>query len=329
MNRIPHYLLVTVFALAWLAVSQSALAAVRLELDRDRVTEGETVTLTFLTDDPKQSLDADFSALEPDFDILDRRSELTIPAFDFGGSRTQPATLRVDPAPELEPGALPPVFIEVEVTPEEGPYYVHAQLGLVVRVFYQQNLTEAAISQPEPEPGSVRLLQETPYQAERGGERYRVLERRYAVFPERSGEMILPAMQLSGRLVERRNGSIWQPSVRGRRITVESEALQLAIEPRPAAFTGSDWQPARDFSLTQQISASDVLRVGEPVTRTIIIDAVGLEENMIAEPAWPELPGARMGARAQGIPVRGGARTGGRTGAAGTDGPVVGYRHRS
>jgi hypothetical protein len=180
------------------------------------------------------------------------------------------------------------------VTPEEGPYYVHAQLGLVVRVFYQQNLTEAAISQPEPEPGSVRLLQETPYQAERGGERYRVLERRYAVFPERSGEMILPAMQLSGRLVERRNGSIWQPSVRGRRITVESEALQLAIEPRPAAFTGSDWQPARDFSLTQQISASDVLRVGEPVTRTIIIDAVGLEENMIAEPAWPELPGARI-----------------------------------
>jgi hypothetical protein len=30
------------------------------------------------------------------------------------------------------------------------------------------------------------------------------------------------------------------------------------------------------------------------VTRTIIIDAVGLEENMIAEPAWPELPGARI-----------------------------------
>lgn len=304
----------------WLMVSQAE-AAVRLELDRNRVTEGETVTLTFLTDDPKQSLDADFSVLEPDFQILDRRSEtqlsivngrqtavvrllltveptrsgrLEIPAFDFGGHRTQPAELQVDPAPALEPGELPPVFIEVEVGPQEGPYYVHAQLGLVVRVFYQQNLTEAAISQPEPEPASVRLLQETPYQAERGGERYRVLERRYAVFPERSGEMTLPAMQLSGRLVERRNSSIWQPTVRGRRITVESKPLQLTIEPRPAAFTGADWQPARDFSLTQQVSASDVLRVGEPVTRTIIIDAVGLEENMIAEPAWPELPGARI-----------------------------------
>jgi len=34
--------------------------------------------------------------------------------------------------------------------------------------------------------------------------------------------------------------------------------------------------------------------VGEPVTRTVIVDAVGLEENMIAEPAWPELPDTRI-----------------------------------
>jgi hypothetical protein len=140
----------------------------------------------------------------------------------------------------------------------------------------------------------VRLLQETPYQAERGGERYRVLERRYAIFPERSGELTLPPMQLSGRLVERRDGSIWQPTVRGRRISVESEALQLQIAPRPATFTGLEWQPARGLNLSQQISSTDALRVGEPVTRTIIIDAVGLEENMIAEPVWPEVTGVRI-----------------------------------
>ena len=308
-------------ALGLLVFASPAAAAVQLQLDRNRITEGETVTLTFVTDDAKQSLETDFSRLEKDFEILDRRSEtqlsivngrqaavvrllltlepkrtgeLTIPALEFGKSRTQPVVLQVDRAPELAPGDLPPVFIEVEVTPGQGPYYVHAQLGLIVRVFYQQNLTEAAISQPEPSPASVRLLQETPYQAERGGERYRVLERRYAIFPERSGELTLPAMQLSGRLVERRDSSIWQPTVRGRRVTVESEALQLHIEPRPAAYTGTDWQPARGLNLSQQISGTDALRVGEPVTRTVIIDAVGLEENMIAEPAWPELPGARI-----------------------------------
>ncbi len=88
-----------------------AAAAVQLQLDRNRITEGETVTLTFVTDDPKQSLETDFSRLEKDFEILDRRSEtqlsivngrqaavvrllltleprrageLTIPAFEFG-----------------------------------------------------------------------------------------------------------------------------------------------------------------------------------------------------------------------------------------------------
>ena len=318
-NKYTNFLLA--LAALLLIVPLSLEADVQLRLDRNRITEGETVTMTFMTDDPKQSLDADFTSLEKDFEILDRRSEtqlsivngrqaalvrllltveprrtgqLVIPAMDFGNARTQEMVLQVDKAPELEPGAMPPVFIEVEVSPDRGPYYVHAQLGLVVRVFYQQNLTEAAISQPEPSQASVRLLQETPYQAERGGERYRVLERRYAIFPERSGELTLPPMQLSGRLVERRDGSIWQPTVRGRRISVESEALQLQIAPRPAAFSGPEWQPARSLNLSQQISSTDALRVGEPVTRTIIIDAVGLEENMIAEPAWPEVPGVRI-----------------------------------
>jgi hypothetical protein len=296
-------------------------AAVQAQLDRSRITEGETVTLTIMTDDARQSLEADFSALEKDFEILDRRSEtqlsivngrqtanvrliltlepravgvFRIPPLTFGNDSTAAIGVQVDPAPAIEPGSQPPVFIEMEVVPGEGPYFVHAQIGLVVRVFYQQNLTEAAISQPDPSPASVRLMQETPFQAERGGERYRVLERTYAVFPERSGELNIPPMQLTGRLVERKSTSVWQPAVRGRRVQVESEALKLTVEPKPVEFSGSEWQPARDYRLTQQISSGDALRVGEPVTRTVIIDAVGLEENMIVEPVWPDLPDARI-----------------------------------
>lgn len=316
-----HRLFVSLFVLPLLGIALNVQAAVQVEIDRNRVVEGETVTLTFRTDDAQQNLDADFSALEKDFEILDRRSEtqlsivngqqtavvrllltieprragqLLIPAVSFANSNTRPLALSVEPAPQLEPGELPPVFIEVEIRPGEGPYFVHSQFGLVVRVFYQQNLTEAAISPPEPDPASVRLLQETPFQADRGGERYRVLERNYAIFPERSGELTIPAMQLSGRLVERRSSGVWQPTVRGRRVQVESEPLQLDIQPKPDEFGGAEWQPARDFRITQQVSSSDALRVGEPVTRTVIIDAVGLEENMIAEPVWPELDNARI-----------------------------------
>lgn len=308
-----------VFALMMM-LPPAVLAEVQLRVDRNEVTVGETVTLVFLTDDPKQNLEADLSVLGEHFDILDRRSEtqlsivngrqtaivrqlvtvepkvagtLTIPSFDFDGYRTAPVSLKVNPAPELAAGELPPVFLEVELTPGEGPYFVHAQFGLVVRVFYQQNLTEAGIGQPNPAPASVRLLQETPYQAERGGKRFRVLERHYAIFPERSGELLIPPIELSGRLVERRSGGVWQQNQKGRRVRASSDQLTLNIEPRPAGFSGA-WQPARELTLAQQISSGDALRVGEPVTRTVLLDAVGLEENMLVEPQWPELRGARI-----------------------------------
>jgi hypothetical protein len=308
-------------ALTMLLAGSAQAADITAQLDRDHIVQGETVTLIIQTDDPQQSLDSNFAGLDTDFELLDQRSEtqmsivngsqsalvrllltleprkagvLTVPPLRFGSVTTAPLTLTVDTAPQPKPGEAPAVFIEVEVDPRDGPYFVHAQLLLTVRVFYQQSLTEAAISPPEPAPAAVRLLDEVPFQAERGGERYRVLERHYAIFPERSGPLVIPPMTLSGRLVERRSDKLWQPTVRGRRVEVSSDQLELTIEPKPASFTGTDWLPARSLELSQTISSSDTLTVGEPVTRTIMVDAVGLEENMITAPPWPEIPDARI-----------------------------------
>lgn len=297
-------------------------AEVTGQLDRDRIVEGETVTLVLETSDPQQSLEADLAPLAEAFHVIDQRTEtqmsivggrqtarvrrllvlepresgvLTVPALSFaGGSQTPPMTLTVEAAPATAPGEMPPVFIEVEIDPQEGPYYVHAQLSLKVRIFYQQNLTEAAIKPPEPEQASVRLLDELPYQADRNGERYRVLERRYAVFPERSGTLTIPPMQLTGRIVEKPADRLWQPAVRGRRVRIDSEPMVLDISPRPAEFTGAAWLPARSVKLEQQITDGDSVKVGEPVTRTVILDAVGLEEHMLEEPVWPEISDARV-----------------------------------
>jgi len=313
-------LLALALALAW-APGPAAAGDVVARLDRNELVEGETVTLILQTDDPQQSLDSDFSRLEEDFELLDRRSEtqmsivggrqtavvrllltleprragtLQVPALEFPGAATGPLTLQVSPAPEPAPGEMPPVFIEVSLEPVEGPYYVHAQLSLTVKIFYQQNLTEASINPPAPEQASVRLLDEVPFPAERNGTHYRVLQRRYAIFPERSGTLEIPPMRLTGRLIERPSERLWQPSVRGRRISEESEPLIVDIQPRPADYQAQHWLPARDLQLDQQISGGDAVRVGEPVTRTVLVDAVGLEENMLEEPHWPELPDARI-----------------------------------
>jgi len=296
-------------------------AEVVARLDRTEIVQGETVTLILQTDDPAQRLEVGLEALEPDFELLDQRSEtqmsivsgrqtavvrllltleprrtgeLEIPSLRYPGGQTRPMSLSVSPAPQLAPGEMPPVFIELALDPAQGPYYVHAQLSLTVKIFYQQNLTEATINPPAPEQASVRLLDEVPFPAERNGVRYRVLQRRYAIFPERSGTLEIPPMRLTGRLIERPPDRLWQPSVRGRRVTEESEALRIEVLPRPERFTGEHWLPARELILDQQLSDVDGLRVGEPVTRTVIIDAVGLEENMLEEPRWPPMDNVRI-----------------------------------
>lgn len=309
-------------AALWMWSAWALAADVTARVDRTEVVAGETITLVLQTDDPQQSLATDLSGIEDGFALLDQRSEtrmsivngqqtavvrlvitleplregrLEIPALRFeGGAQTAPIPISVTAAPELAAGELPPVFLELELDPADGPYYVHAQLSLTVRIFYQQNLTEAAINPPTPQQASVRLLDEVPYQSTRNEVRYRVLERRYAIFPERSGQLEIPPMALTGRLIERPADRLWEPGVRGRRVRVESDALTVEVLPRPDDYPGDHWLPARRITLSQQISDAQNLRVGEPVTRTVILDAVGLEENMLEEPPWPEMPGARI-----------------------------------
>ena len=308
--------------LSLLLNSVARAADVSARLDRTEVVAGETITLILETDDPQQSLVTDLSGLQEHFEILDQRTEsqmsivngqqtavvrlvitleprrageLLLPPMSFeGGASTPPLRVTVRPAPELAPGEAPPVFIELELDPKQGPYYVHAQLSLTIRIFYQQNLTEAAITPPTPQQASVRLLDEVPYQSTRNEVRYRVLERRYAIFPERSGSLQISPLSLTGRLIDRPADRLWQPSARGRRVRVESEPLEIEVLPKPPGFPGEHWLPARRITMSQQVSDAQGLMVGEPVTRTVILDAVGLEENMIEEPSWPELPGARI-----------------------------------
>lgn len=283
---------------------------------------GETVILTLETSDPEQSLDADFSVLDDDFHVLGQQSEsqvtvvngrqtarirllvtlepkhdgrLGIPALMIDGQETRPLTLTVRPAPPLAPGAAAPVFIETEYQPAADQIWVHSQVSLVIRLFYEFRLTEGSMSEPQPQHASVQRLNERPYQAQRNNTRYWVLERRYALFPERSGELVIPAVEFTGRINERpTRGSLWNTN-RGRRIRVEGETLILTVKPKPASYPDSPWLPARAFEIQQSISIPDGgLRVGEPVTRTVSLDVVGLDSSMLPDLVWPELDNARI-----------------------------------
>ena len=72
-RKLTHTLFLAMVLLLWYSMAQAA--GVTAKLDRSSAVVGETVTLVLETSDTNQSLDADFSVLQTDFDVLNRRSE--------------------------------------------------------------------------------------------------------------------------------------------------------------------------------------------------------------------------------------------------------------
>ena len=81
----------------------------------------------------------------------------------------------------------------------------------------------------------------------------------------------------------------------GRSVRIRSDELVLDVRPRPADASGHWWLPAEALKLSEEWdSESDTLVVGEQVTRSFIIQAVGVARNQIPEIALPEVAGIKQ-----------------------------------
>ena len=296
-------------------------APVDVSLDRNNISEGESVRLIFETRDSEQVLEPDLTVLELDFLVLDESSEtrvsivngqqtaivrllvnleprrpgqLQIPSFEFGTEQTRPLMLTVAPVSAPAAGEPEPVYLEVSFDPPEDAVYVHSQISLVVRLLYLGTLANARLGEPTPDNATIQRINENRFSADRHGQKYQGLERRYAIFPERSGTLTIPPVNFDGRVVQARR-SIWENRNRGRRVNTSSEPIEFQVKPKPAGYPDQPWLPARLLQGRQTISEpAGGLHVGEPITRTISLEAMGLSDNMLPQLSWPKLDQARV-----------------------------------
>jgi hypothetical protein len=306
--------------LALLLYAGLALGAVRLELDRNPISMGESLELSFSADDNAD--DPDFAPLEADFEVLGSRSShnmswingkastvhqwivtvspkhagtITIPPIRFGGLTSNPLQLTVHDIPEASRTQLDSgVFWEVEAVPRDP--YVQAQVIYTRRLVRRVNVMGDGLTDPQPADALVQRLGDgREYQQMRGGERYTVTEYRYAIFPQKSGPLRIDPVVLNAQLAPagttRFNPFMTRP---GQRIRIASEALELEVRPIPAGFTGQRWLPAESVRLEEQWSKEPLCTsVGEPVTRTLTVRGaaatVGVLPELAADLATGEL----------------------------------------
>ncbi|WP_148862370.1 BatD family protein [Marinobacter fonticola] len=302
-------LILLILALLFTATVPAADDRLEVHVDRTQLHENQTLTMTVTGEMPfSMDLDMLFNlgemelpspeeaALEGNFEILGKHQKyslrsvngdaraiitwiyelapkqtgtLEIPSLKFRDARSQPISVDVlaGQAPAADDDA-PMALVEVET--DKSDVYVQEQLVLTVRLFYRGNLIRGDLSQPSHKDALIEAMgEQQEYVRVRNNARYRVVERRYVIYPQNPGTLDIGSISFNGQ-ARSDNGQL-------NFLRDQSAPIQVPVKNVPADFTGDTWLPAASLELSEAWSdRSTQIQAGKSITRTLQLNALGL-----------------------------------------------------
>ena len=296
-----------------------AAAEVDVVIDRNPVQVNESFQLVFSVDkSPRQS--PNFSILQQHFLVLaNNRSnsisiingeyqrsvkwtlqlmakqigEYTIPAIDFGDEQSEPFTITVQPS---SLASVPHDQQVLELTVDRSQVYVQGQVILTMRLLSATDISAYEFGKiPASQLDVViePLGDPRQYQTRIADRSYLVLEQQYAMFPQRSGPLEIPAINGEVRLPSRSSFDAFNTG--GRIRSIQSQPLTIEVKPIPSGLGGDYWLPADRVELRERWPEDlDALIAGEPITRSIVLLADGLTAAQLPEIELPAIDGIKQ-----------------------------------
>ncbi len=307
MYKIPFPLVILV--LNFISVALYA-ADINVSTDRNPVNLNESVQITFTANDQPDG-EPDFSPFEKDFTILNQAQQqstqiinwerkksfqwiltlmpkhagnLVIPAINFGTDNSQFSSIVVNTARTTSDNKGD-LFLQVDVNNAQP--YIQEQVIYTLKLYRKVNISQASLSEPVLQNAVIEKLGEDKnYNTQYQGENYVVTERKYAIFPQKSGVMTIAPLTLAADVIianqRRSNGFLNRQSTRTKRVA--SEALTLEVKPKPVQANGQFWLPAKQVYLQEKWPDDAVqMVVGEPITRTISLFVEGITVGALPE----------------------------------------------
>jgi hypothetical protein len=293
-------------------------------VDRSAIRENESFTLTFEADGSVDDA-PDFSPIETYFDIVNqgkssnmsiingsvshttswklalmprKTGHFIIPAISFGQDKSKPLTINVLPASAPSTKQDSDLFMETEVSSNTG--YVQAQLIYTIRLYRAVDISSGSLSEPKLSDADavvIKLGEDKTYQTTRNNRRLVVTERRYAVFPQQSGQLTIEPIEFTGQIAAQQR-SLFNfdpmPFSSGRTERLFSKKIKLNIQPIPDSFKQGQWLPAAQLYLSDEWPDNRKFKVGDPVTRTIILKVQGLTSSQLPQIKQPEIEGLKQ-----------------------------------
>jgi len=297
-------------------------------VDRTSLSLEETLTLSLRFG--KQSLfgKPNFDALNKDFEVLSnnqsskyqfingrseswslwsltlaprRAGKLTIPALNYDDEQSRPIDITVSDVPTVRNQTDQPVYLEVTLDKDKA--YVQEQLLLTMKLFTSVDLNGLNSEALNIDDALVTQVSEHQYQRTINGKAFGVVEVSYAIFPQKSGKLIIPSLTWTVQVQAQKNFA-YDPytrdpfaGIRGqqsKRLRLRSPEKHISVAAQPKNTQEHSWLPAQQLTLKQSWSqAPDSFVVGEPITRTVDVTAKGLMASQLPPLQPPTLDGIK------------------------------------
>lgn len=288
-------------------ISMVTHAGLTMQVDVFKVTLGESFRATLTLDGTSASGTPDLTPLQKDFSIVGtehstnysiingqtsttsqwtlllmpkRAGMLTVPSIQLGKEKTQ--ALQIEVAQSNTPTSTNDVMeqqkdIMLLADASKLDPYVNEQVLYTVKLYNSKRLLDAAYQAPSVEDALLIPLGDTrQYQTSENGQIYNVEEQRYAIFPQKSGELKIVSPQF--------NALIYRAVPE--QIKVTAPATTLKVKPAPADFKGNAWAPAKQVILSDEYDKGGAsVNEGSTLVRTITLQATGLPAQLL--PAMP------------------------------------------
>lgn len=318
----PVWLLIVLFWLIGFLLPTGARAAASAAVDRDRLALDETLTLIISREGGLFS-SLDLAGLEKDFTVLGqnrssstrivngqaatettvqlvlsprRAGTLTIPPLELGGEKTPQITVQVDKEAAPDPGAAgQTLFVETAV--DTPSVMVQGQFLFTVRIFAAAGVEVLDPGAPQPPDTVVEPLEPVAYEKKINGVTHRVFELHYALFPQKSGSLVIEGMRVQARVARpQRARSFFEPTAGTEMISRRTGPRTVTVLPQSPDYpAGASWLPAAEVTVTEKWSRPPAeLRVGDAVTITLDLTAVGARAGQLPPVGLPAVDGLKL-----------------------------------
>ena len=304
--------------------TSTAVAAVVATVDRASIVVDETLTLTITKDGSSFFTDPDLDPLQKNFKVLGqsqqsstqiingtatstvaweiilaprRTGKLEIPPLSVGKEKTNSLAVLVSAEAQAKTSAdNASIFIETEV--DEQSVFVQSQVVYTLRIYWAIDVQIMEPGVPNVTDALIEKLNDATFEKVVDGKPYKVFERKYAIFPQKSGILKIPQMILQVNIPSRhsRRNRFDPFGSKGEMLKLRSESVEVTVREKPQEYPAAAvWLPSAGLIIKEEWSQSPQnLKVGESATLSLSVIADGLMAEQLPPIELVEPDGVKL-----------------------------------